>query len=66
MSVVNKYPMGVFNTQMGLQEKNTPPVPGCRYQCDCLVCRRGRCLWRPRPMSGDKDGTNNNVCGNKE
>jgi hypothetical protein len=22
MSVVNKYPMGVFDTQMGLQEKN--------------------------------------------
>ncbi len=40
MSVLNKYPIGVFDTQMGLQEKNTPSTARQR-QCG-LSWLRGR------------------------
>jgi hypothetical protein len=36
-----------------------PPLPSRGYQRYGLVCRRGHCPWRRRPMSRDKDGTNN-------
>jgi hypothetical protein len=46
---------------------SVPPLPGHGYWLDGLVCCHGHCPWRRRPVSGNKDGANNNDdCGNEE
>jgi hypothetical protein len=44
MSVINKYPTGVFDTQMGLQEKNTPP-PQMKLS-DVKIVQKKTLIWK--------------------
>ncbi len=43
-----------------------PPLPGCGYWHDGLVCHHGCRLWYHCLASGDKDGSNNKDCGNNK
>ncbi len=46
--------------------RDVPPLPGCGYWHDRLVCCRSRPPWRHHPRSRDKDGTNKDDRGNNE
>ncbi len=46
-SIVNKYPTGAFDSQMGLQEKNTPPNIGVPLDKSVSGCSGYATIWAP-------------------